>query len=167
MRPKYGLLLMCKPLTMRNAYLYQALQDILKDDGELLARRYWKPVPVNRLEGLYDEHKGKPFFSTLTHAFEGSDSFTWIYATNDTQPEKWVEHVRNGLIGKTCLEEASPGSFRRLIHEDMGIRVREKIQNREYFDTGVHCSASMEDGKREGGIFYWDYSPREEIGFLF
>jgi nucleoside diphosphate kinase len=169
MRPRYGLLVMCKPLTMETPQLYRELADIMERDGsgEILAERYWLSVPTERLEELYAEHEGKPFFGQLTHAFDGSDSRTWMYATNDPDPGKWVNHVRKDLIGVTCMEEANPGSFRKRIHEVTGIRVKEKQQRREYFDTGVHCSDSAESGRREGRIFYRDYPHRGVVEFLF
>lgn len=152
-KPK--LLILTKPLMNEYLELFGKLYDVLQNDGELTHENKWPTSPMDMIKCLYKlDHEDQPYFQGMVDLFEGEPCRTYIYINDYDNPEKWVKHVKNNLIGGPVNENAKPGSFRRIVHDITGIEVAPHYKKKEPFDNGVHCSDSIKNGERECGILY-------------
>jgi len=164
------LLILTKPVTMNYALDGTSLLDHLKTrlgmDGELIAERAWDSFPAEKIRQLYDEYNTKATqkkYEGCCGLLSGEKGVTFIYIPGERvlsakAAASWVRKVRKKVIGDTKPQDAAPGSFRSFIQE----RLPEYDYVGWNYDNGVHCSATANDGLKEGGIFYHDAMWRPE-----
>ena len=151
---KSRLLILTKPLMNEYLELFGKLYEILQHDGELTQERKWSESPMERIHDLYvTDHGLENYFDGMVKLFEKQPCESYIYVNDQDDPKKWVNHVKIDLIGGPIIEKASPGSFRRIVHEFTGRVVEPLYKEKKPFDNGVHCSDSIENGERECNIF--------------
>ena len=149
------LLIMLKP---KGLILEETLVDMLNPLGNLKDRVEWNPSDMDKIRELYSPHKGKWFYQPNCDVFDGKDTITYILE-GEGNDETLVKPVRM-VIGATNPAEAKEGTFRYLVWTTLYRKNSQEgdmtvlAQREEGIDNGVHCSDSIENGKREVEIFY-------------
>lgn len=107
-----------------------------------LERKGLKPVALRLMHispelatRLYEEHRGKPFYDSLTAFITSGPVVTMVW-----EGEGAVDQVRR-LMGETDPKEAAPGTIR----GDLALYVGNNI---------VHGSDSAKSARREADIFF-------------
>ena len=158
---KTRLLILYKQAILQNPGLEAVLLDMLKGEGKLIAQRAWKPVPMQRVHALYKEHEGKKnsagkeYFPLLIAQFKDLDSITYVLESDEG--DEWVKHLRDDVIGATDPSQSKKGTFREAVHQINHDSIAKATAEQRTVDNGVHCSDSVESGKRESRIFYQDH----------
>jgi len=100
-------------------------------------------MSAQQAQGLYEVHKGKPFFQELVTHVTSGPVFVMIWEGVNA-----VAVVRN-LVGATNPANAAPGSIR----GDFALTVT---------PNAIHAADSVENAKRELSIFF---SPDEILAY--
>lgn len=113
--------------------------------GEIIARfekKGFKPVglkmmvpPMELLEQHYAEHKGKPFYPSLTGFMHSSAVVAMVWEGNN------VVAIARKMMGATKPLESAPGTIRGDFGCDMGHNV-------------IHGSDSVESAQREINLWF-------------
>lgn len=153
------LLILYKPCTVNNKEIENELLKILKSSGEIIATRTFDPSPKDRIEELYAEHKGKFFYPITVDLMTSTKLVANVLAPKSKVDDAgaWIKHVREEVIGATDPEKAAAGTFRNFVYKKTGESMEKSNKENRALDNGVHCSDSVESGKREVGIFFNDY----------
>ncbi|MCX6817693.1 MAG: hypothetical protein NTU57_02455 [Candidatus Aenigmarchaeota archaeon] len=163
------LLMLYKPLTASHEYIEKKLLDLLRQEGRIISTRTWDASPDELMKELYAVHKDRPFFDSLWNLYSGKRLVTNVFEAGEDHknPAKWIEHMRDDVIGYKDPIKAKPGSFRSFVYEVTGDSIERVNRENRPMDNGVHLSDSVETGIREGGIFFWDYILNPQIKKLF
>ena len=153
------LLMLYKPLTASHEYIEKKLLELLRPEGRIISTRTWGASPDELLKELYAEHKDKSFFDSLWKLYSDKRLVANIFEAGEDNknPAKWVNYMRDDVIGYKDPIKAKPGSFRSFVYEVTGDTIERVNRENRPMDNGVHLSDSVEAGIREGGIFFWDW----------
>jgi nucleoside diphosphate kinase len=123
---------------------------ILSAGVSVAASRVFAEAPLDRIESLYAEHRGKPFYEPLIASFRGRPVKAFLLAAKDGTPSGNLHDLVAALVGETDPKKAAPGTVRALSPDSMEVSMREKRTVRNL----VHRSRTAEDSLREGAIFF-------------
>jgi len=107
-----------------------AIISILEKKGIVIKKIKMETLTRKRAEGLYDVHRGKPFFEKLVEFMTSGPIIEMIL-----EHENCVEHTRE-IVGATDPQKAAEGTIRRLF-------ARNSTEN------AVHASDSVENARKE------------------
>ena len=130
-----------KPDAVNAGYTGKILDKIIQEDFMILGLKQIK-MSLQRAQGFYAVHTGKPFFEELTQ-FMSSDPCIVITLEKENAVDSWRE-----VIGATNPEEADEGTIRKEFAKNVG-------------ENAVHGSDSDENGIQEIAFFF---SEAELIG---
>jgi len=130
-----------KPDAVNAGYTGKILDKIIQEDFRILGLKQIK-MSLQRAQGFYAVHTGKPFFEELTQ-FMSSDPCIVITLEKENAVDSWRE-----VIGATNPEEADEGTIRKEFAKNVG-------------ENAVHGSDSDENGIQEIAFFF---SEAELIG---
>ena len=117
------------------------LDKIIQEDFRILGMKQIK-MSLQRAQGFYAVHTGKPFFEELTQ-FMSSAPCIVLILEKENAVDSWRE-----VIGATNPEEADEGTIRKEFAKNVG-------------ENAVHGSDSNENGIQEIAFFF---SEAELIG---
>lgn len=122
------------------------IQRRIESVARIVASRRYDGLPAELIQGLYAEHKGKPFYQWLVDYHIGEPAEVLILEGEDNLFE-----LINGIVGATNPAEAKPGTIRRdFSDDDMTISAKEKRMVRNV----IHRSRTLEDAAREAYIVF-------------
>ena len=123
-----------KPDAVNAGYTGKILDKIIQEDFRILGLKQIK-MSLQRAQGFYAVHVGKPFFEELTQ-FMSSDPCIVITLEKENAVDSWRE-----VIGATNPEEADEGTIRKEFAKNVG-------------ENAVHGSDSDENGIQEIAFFF-------------
>ena len=130
-----------KPDAVNAGYTGKILDKIIQEDFKILGLKQIK-MSLQRAQGFYAVHTGKPFFEELTQ-FMSSAPCIVLILEKENAVDSWRE-----VIGATNPEEADEGTIRKEFAKNVG-------------ENAVHGSDSDENGIQEIAFFF---SEAELIG---
>ncbi|HJL78914.1 MAG TPA: nucleoside-diphosphate kinase [Candidatus Marinimicrobia bacterium] len=130
-----------KPDAVNAGYTGKILDKIIQEDFRILGMKQIK-MSLQRAQGFYAVHTGKPFFEELTK-FMSSGPCIVLALEKENAVDSWRE-----VIGATNPEEADEGTIRKEFAKNVG-------------ENAVHGSDSDENGLQEIAFFF---SEAELIG---
>ncbi len=130
-----------KPDAVNAGYTGKILDKIIQEDFRILGMKQIK-MSLQRAQGFYAVHTGKPFFEELTK-FMSSGPCIVLALEKENAVDSWRE-----VIGATNPEEADEGTIRKEFAKNVG-------------ENAVHGSDSNENGIQEIAFFF---SEAELIG---
>ena len=130
-----------KPDAVNAGYTGKILDKIIQEDFRILGMKQIK-MSLQRAQGFYAVHTGKPFFEELTK-FMSSGPCIVLALEKENAVDSWRE-----VIGATNPEEADEGTIRKEFAKNVG-------------ENAVHGSDSDENGIQEIAFFF---SETELIG---
>ena len=130
-----------KPDAVNAGYTGRILDKIIQEDFKILGLKQIK-MSLQRAQGFYAVHTGKPFFEELTQ-FMSSAPCIVLILEKENAVDSWRE-----VIGATNPEEADEGTIRKEFAKNVG-------------ENAVHGSDSNENGIQEIAFFF---SEAELIG---
>ena len=130
-----------KPDAVNAGYTGRILDKIIQKDFKILGLKQIK-MSLQRAQGFYAVHTGKPFFEELTQ-FMSSAPCIVLILEKENAVDSWRE-----VIGATNPEEADEGTIRKEFAKNVG-------------KNAVHGSDSDENGIQEIAFFF---SEAELIG---
>ncbi len=130
-----------KPDAVNAGYTGKILDKIIQEDFRILGMKQIK-MSLQRAQGFYAVHTGKPFFEELTK-FMSSGPCIVLTLEKENAVDSWRE-----VIGATNPEEADEGTIRKEFAKNVG-------------ENAVHGSDSDENGLQEIAFFF---SEAELIG---
>lgn len=130
-----------KPDAVNAGYTGKILDKIIQEDFRILGLKQIK-MSLQRAQGFYAVHTGKPFFEELTQ-FMSSGPCIVLALEKENAVDSWRE-----VIGATNPEEADEGTIRKEFAKNVG-------------ENAVHGSDSDENGLQEIAFFF---SEAELIG---
>ena len=120
----------------------------------VIASRHFDSTETEKIEGLYEMHKGKEFYPYLVDHFRGRPIRVYLLGKRDEV------HYQGGfyddfmaLVGDTDPAKAQPGTIRSLSTDSIERSLAEGRAVRNL----VHRSTTPEEAEREAAIFFWDY----------
>ena len=130
------------------------IREIIEPLVDVIASRYFDPVDVGKIEGLYSMHKNKIFYPYLIDYFKGMPIKTYVLSEReDARYKKGFINDFIELVGDTDPAKANPGAIRSLSKDSLERSLSEKRAVRNL----VHRSTTSEETEREAAIFFWDY----------
>jgi nucleoside-diphosphate kinase len=134
---KEAALFIIKPDSMKSGKYVPIMAQLKKAGIAIVREAHRFRLKGEEVMSLYQEHKGKPFFSQL-FSFMLSGATVLLVVTG----EDAIDRVRK-LLGHTDPKKAEPGTIRNLFgnHADMTA-------------NAAHCSGCIKDAQREIGIFF-------------
>ena len=130
-----------KPDAVNAGYTGKILDKIIQEDFRIIGLKQIK-MSLQRAQGFYAVHTGKPFFEKLTQ-FMSSGPCIVLTLEKENAVDSWRE-----VIGATNPEEADEGTIRKEFAKNVG-------------ENAVHGSDSDENGIQEIAFFF---SEAELIG---
>ena len=130
-----------KPDAVNAGYTGKILDKIIQEDFRILGLKQIK-MSLQRAQGFYAVHTGKPFFEELTQ-FMSSGPCIVLTLEKENAVDSWRE-----VIGATNPEEADEGTIRKEFAKNVG-------------ENAVHGSDSDGNGIQEIAFFF---SEAELIG---
>lgn len=119
-----------------------------------LAARRFSEVEAERIEMLYEAHRGKDFYPCLVEYLR--DRHVKAFLLGEREDVDYRDSFYDDLIalvGDTDPAKASPGTIRNLSADSMERSLSEKRAVRNL----VHRSTTPEETEKEAAIFFWDY----------
>ena len=130
------------------------IREMIEPLVNVIASRYFDPVGVEKIEGLYNMHKNKNFYSYLIDYLKGKP--IRAYVLGERRDVRYQSSFINDfieLVGDTDPAKAKPGSIRSLSTDSLERSLSEKRAVRNL----VHRSTTREETEKEATIFFWDY----------
>ena len=130
------------------------IREMIEPLVDVIASRYFDPVDVEKIEGLYSMHKNKFFYPYLIDYFKGMPIRTYVLSEReDARYKKGFINDFIELVGDTDPAKAKPGAIRSLSKDSLERSLSEKRAVRNL----VHRSTTSEETGKEAAIFFWDY----------
>ncbi len=107
-----------------------AIISILEKKGIVIKKIKMETLTKKRAEGLYDVHRGKPFFEKLVEFMTSGPVIEMIL-----EHENCVEYTRE-IVGATDPQRAAEGTIRRLFARNLT-------------ENAIHASDSVENARKE------------------
>ena len=107
-----------------------AIISILEKKGIVIKKIKMETLTKKRAEGLYDVHRGKPFFEKLVEFMTSGPVIEMIL-----EHENCVEYTRE-IVGATDPQKAAEGTIRRLFARNLT-------------ENAIHASDSVENARKE------------------
>jgi nucleoside-diphosphate kinase len=107
-----------------------AIISILEEKGIVIKRMKMETLTKKRAEGLYNVHRGKPFFDKLVEFITSGPIIEMIL-----EHKNCVEYVRE-INGATDPQKAANGTIRKLFARNLT-------------ENAVHASDSVENARKE------------------
>ncbi len=107
-----------------------AIISIIEKKGIVIKKIKMETLTKKRAEGLYDVHRGKPFFEKLVEFMTSGPVIEMIL-----EHENCVEYTRE-IVGATDPQKAAEGTIRRLFARNLT-------------ENAIHASDSVENARKE------------------
>lgn len=116
------------------------------------AKRY-DPADMEKIERLYEMHKGAFFYQRLLNFFKGRPMKVFLLEERDDHAYQkgFIEDIVQ-LVGDTDPARARPGTIRSLSHDS----VSQSIAEQRAVNNLVHRSRTSEEALAEAAIFFSD-----------
>jgi nucleoside diphosphate kinase len=129
----------------------EEIRAILLHSLAVVSERAFDPVPMERIEALYAEHRGKEFHPWLLDFFRGRPAKAMILELKPDRDDGLYDTLSR-LVGETNPKLAAPGTVRALSDDDMELSFEERRVVRNL----VHRCRTREESLREGALFFYD-----------
>ena len=112
------------------------------------------PVEAEKIEKLYEMHKGKKFYPYLMDLFKGKPVKAFLLGEREGacyQGGFYTDFL--ALVGDTDPAKALPGTIRSLSKDS----IAQSLSERRAVKNLVHRSTTQAETEKEAAIFFWDY----------
>ena len=127
------------------------IMSMIEAIARIVDSKTFNPADMKRIEKLYEMHKGAFFYERLLRFFRNRPIKVFLlekkeqYTYNKSFIEDFIE-----LVGDTDPAKAKPGSIRSLSNDSLA----QSIAEERAVNNLVHRSRTMEEAKKEAGIFF-------------
>jgi nucleoside-diphosphate kinase len=128
--------------------------EMIKPLANIIASRRFDSVESEKIEMLYEMHKGKDFYPYLMDHLKDRPAKAFLLGERedvDYQDSFYDDFM--ALVGDTDPAKARPGTIRNLSTDSIERSLAEKRAVRNL----VHRSTTPEETEREAAVFFWDY----------
>lgn len=117
--------------------------------AEIIEVKEYAKLPLEKIEKLYQEHKGKKFYPWLVDYLKNKPAKVMILEKKEQIEEDFFTLI-DKMVGPTDPKKAAEGTVRNLSQDSLEIAYK---QNRAVRNL-VHRSENWACAQREGAIFF-------------
>ena len=130
------------------------IREMIEPLATIIATRRFDSVVAEKIERLYEMHRGKGFYPYLVDHLKDRPAKAFLLGERedvDYRDSFYADFV--ALVGDTDPAKARPGTIRSLSPDSTERSLSEKRAVRNL----VHRSTTPEETEKEAAIFFWDY----------
>ncbi|MBW1839068.1 MAG: hypothetical protein JRI49_03955, partial [Deltaproteobacteria bacterium] len=130
------------------------IREIIEPLATTIATRHFDSVVAEKIEMLYEMHRGKGFYPYLVDHLKDRPAKAFLLGERedvDYRDSFYADFV--ALVGDTDPAKARPGTIRSLSPDSTERSLSEKRAVRNL----VHRSTTPGETEKEAAIFFWDY----------
>ena len=130
------------------------IREMIEPLATIIATRRFDSVVAEKIEMLYEIHRGKKFYPYLIEYLKDRPVQAFLLGERkgvDYRDSFYADLA--ALVGDTDPAKARPGTIRRLSPDSIERSLSEKRAVRNL----VHRSTTPEETEKEAAIFFWDY----------
>ena len=130
------------------------IREMIEPLATIIARRHFDSVMAEKIEMLYEMHRGKGFYPYLVDHLKDRPAKAFLLGERedvDYRDSFYADFV--ALVGDTDPAKARTGTIRSLSPDSTERSLSEKRAVRNL----VHRSTTPEETEKEAAIFFWDY----------